>query len=149
MSRPTYVGDCTECDRPMYATNRGSTRGLLRHAGHGLCQRCYKARRRLQQEIPDLPIDPEDELAGWFAMPDPGLWTKDARCAETDPDIFHPEVGQNVDAAKKICDECPVKAQCLAFALRHPRLTGVWGGTTPKERARIRAAQERIKEEAS
>ena len=151
MTPPTYVGDCTECDRPMHATNRGSTRGLLRHAGHGLCQRCYKARRRLQQEIPDLPIDPEDELAGWFAMPPVGDWAADGLCLQVDPDLFHPEDRHQTRRAKSICAECPdkVRAACLEYALTNPRLQGVFGGTTYAERVRIRAAQERIEEEAS
>ena len=39
--------------------------------------------------------------------------------------------------AKRICMECPVKGPCLEFALKHSE-HGVWGGTTDRERNRIR-----------
>lgn len=32
------------------------------------------------------------------------------------------------DKAKKLCDGCPVRASCLAFAKRNLAVTGVWGG---------------------
>jgi WhiB family redox-sensing transcriptional regulator len=37
-----------------------------------------------------------------------------------------------------ICVTCPVRVTCLAFALDHPDLLGIWGATTPRERARLR-----------
>lgn len=41
------------------------------------------------------------------------------------------------DQAKTLCDGCPVMTQCLAYALNNGEDEGIWGGTTPKERASI------------
>jgi WhiB family transcriptional regulator, redox-sensing transcriptional regulator len=42
--------------------------------------------------------------------------------------------------ARAICAQCEVQGECLEFALRHPEETefGVWGGTTPGQRRRLR-----------
>jgi Transcription factor WhiB len=42
--------------------------------------------------------------------------------------------------ARVICAECEVQGECLEFALRDPEETefGVWGGTTPGQRRRLR-----------
>lgn len=67
-------------------------------------------------------------------------WTG-ALCAQTDPTIFFPEVGESAQQAKAICGHCPLQAQCLAEALDDPSLYGVWGGTTERERVRMRVAR--------
>lgn len=58
-----------------------------------------------------------------------------ALCAETDPELFFPEVGENTTSvkARQVCNRCEVKAECLAWALKNP-VAGVWGGTTERER---------------
>jgi WhiB family redox-sensing transcriptional regulator len=65
-----------------------------------------------------------------------------ARCAETDPEIFFPEKGQNhhVKYAKKICSGCPFNAACLTEALKVNYIDdhGIWGGTTREERNALR-----------
>ena len=43
--------------------------------------------------------------------------------------------------AKGICGGCAVREPCLEFALSRPELLGVWGATTPVERATIRRAR--------
>lgn len=44
--------------------------------------------------------------------------------------------------AKRICDqECPVAEACLDFALDARIEHGIWGGTDPEERAKIRRRQ--------
>ncbi|MEV7804964.1 WhiB family transcriptional regulator [Microbispora sp. NPDC088329] len=83
-----------------------------------------------------------DDLADLYALAhDPDAeWMAQALCAETDPEAFFPDEGQRPDAGKKICRRCEVRAECLAYALDHDE-TGVWGGTTEKERRRMRARQ--------
>ncbi|WP_331712348.1 WhiB family transcriptional regulator [Rhodococcus sp. EPR-157] len=39
--------------------------------------------------------------------------------------------------AKRICSNCPVRVECANYALAHHEPHGIWGGTTPKERALI------------
>lgn len=45
-----------------------------------------------------------------------------------DPDLFFAEDPADVEAAKEICRECPVREQCLADALERREPWGVWGG---------------------
>jgi WhiB family redox-sensing transcriptional regulator len=60
-----------------------------------------------------------------------------------DPELFFPvgEAGpalMQAEAAKRICASCPVRANCLASALRAGESAGIWGGTTPEERRILR-----------
>lgn len=54
--------------------------------------------------------------------------------------VFFPARGQNqkVSLAKKICERCPVKQQCLDFALDNQEMHGVWGGTSERTRRVMR-----------
>ena len=65
-------------------------------------------------------------------------WMDDALCAETDPDLFFPERGGSTVEAKKICQQCPVIEQCLAYALANEFDDGVWGGTSGYQRRQMR-----------
>ena len=49
-------------------------------------------------------------------------WRRYALCRDTDPDLFFPvgTTGQaliQIDRAKEVCDQCPVRHDCLEFAL--------------------------------
>ena len=60
-------------------------------------------------------------------------------CKTVDPEIFFPENyvdKEPIEKAKAICNDCWIKDQCLSFAI-HER-NGIWGGTTPMERKRLR-----------
>lgn len=61
-------------------------------------------------------------------------WMEDADCATTDPDAFFPEQYDSALAAKKICQGCPVAAQCLEYALEHGIEYGIWGGVSAGQR---------------
>ena len=72
-------------------------------------------------------------------------WTSAAACRQpgVDPEWFFPvaEVGPalaDVARAKAVCARCAVARECLAWALREGEPDGVWGGTTPRERRRLR-----------
>jgi WhiB family transcriptional regulator, redox-sensing transcriptional regulator len=39
--------------------------------------------------------------------------------------------------AKAICKECPVMQACLEWGIAHESF-GIWGGTSPRERMKIR-----------
>lgn len=69
-----------------------------------------------------------------------GPWILDGLCVGVeDPEIFFPPHGEGkADAAKAICADCPVKRQCLKYALKAPEEYGVWGGLDEIERAQIR-----------
>lgn len=70
-------------------------------------------------------------------------WHERAACREYDPDDwFEIPTGRPHDdpiaEIRAICNTCPVKTQCLQFALDTGQEYGVWGGTTPAERAAAR-----------
>jgi WhiB family redox-sensing transcriptional regulator len=66
---------------------------------------------------------------GWQAM---------ARCVEADPEIFFPERGGSSKAARAVCSECTVRQECLLYALANREQFGIWGGTSERERRRLR-----------
>lgn len=62
-------------------------------------------------------------------------------CKDMDSEIFFPENYTDLEAvakAKEICDGCWLKDKCLSFALETKEREGIWGGTTPYERKKIR-----------
>jgi len=65
-------------------------------------------------------------------------WLEDALCLGTDPEAFFPEHGEQNHDAKRVCGDCPVADECLAFALAGNVGYGVWGGTTAADRYRLR-----------
>ncbi|HUZ43364.1 MAG TPA: WhiB family transcriptional regulator [Acidimicrobiales bacterium] len=69
----------------------------------------------------------------------PTDWTSRAACRGCPSEKFFPATEDPAEAAKVICRGCPVQGPCLDHAMRY-REAGVWGGTTERERARIRRA---------
>jgi WhiB family redox-sensing transcriptional regulator len=70
-------------------------------------------------------------------------WREDAECRDHDPELFFPEgtagpAQRQADEAKLVCKRCPVRAQCLGFALRQGLGFGIWGGTNVAERRAMR-----------
>ena len=65
-------------------------------------------------------------------------WMKDGNCLGIDPDLFYPERGVSSANAKKVCQDCVVKTECLSHALFEFERLGIWGGTTEKERRAMR-----------
>ena len=68
-------------------------------------------------------------------------WMKYAACRDEDPETFFPNEKNTagIDDAKKICETCPVQADCLNFALADPLNSeyGVWGNKDQRERKEI------------
>ncbi len=69
-----------------------------------------------------------------------GAWVDDAACSETDPEAFFPTNGdtRNEAAAKKVCNRCDVRLECLQYALGVDEPHGIWGGLTALERKRLK-----------
>ena len=62
-----------------------------------------------------------------------------AACRETSqPDLFFPnskaEERKSLTAVAKFCDGCPVRKECLEYALNEQIFYGLWAGTTPAQR---------------
>lgn len=66
----------------------------------------------------------------------PQSWRSEALCTQADPEAFFPEKGQTGYAAKRICEECPVRPECLDFAMSVDDLHGIWGGLSDRQRYR-------------
>jgi WhiB family redox-sensing transcriptional regulator len=64
-------------------------------------------------------------------------WQESAVCRSVDPELFFPEHAGPSHEAKRVCAECPVRAECLADALAHRDRYGIWGGLTDRERRRL------------
>ncbi|MEU3096971.1 WhiB family transcriptional regulator [Streptomyces sp. NPDC006967] len=73
-------------------------------------------------------------------------WRSGAACRTEDPELFFP-IGTSgpapvqTEQAKAVCRGCPVREQCLEWALETGQSIGVWGGTSETER---RALKRRI-----
>lgn len=49
-------------------------------------------------------------------------------CRIADPELFFAETPADVELAKAMCVDCPVRTACLAGALERREPWGVWGG---------------------
>jgi WhiB family transcriptional regulator, redox-sensing transcriptional regulator len=70
-------------------------------------------------------------------------WREEGACRDADPELFFPismtgAALRQIEEAKRICRGCPVRVQCLAWALDNQVTDGVWGATTPQQRHAIR-----------
>jgi len=70
--------------------------------------------------------------------PDEYAWMFKGRCRTAEPGAFFPSDSAGVEIAQRACVECPVRAECLEYALVNHIEHGVWGGTSERERSRIR-----------
>lgn len=59
----------------------------------------------------------------------------DRACAGADPEIFFPTTGGKPVEALDLCGICPHAEPCLEWALDTRQDHGIWGGTTPEQRA--------------
>ena len=95
-------------------------------------------------------------MADFSRLPGPNAdfwaWQLEGLCRGKDSSLFfHPEGERGAArasrelAAKEVCMNCPVRAQCAEHALRVHEPYGVWGGLTEDDReayyAREKAAR--------
>jgi len=65
-------------------------------------------------------------------------WQERALCAQTDPEAFFPEKGGSTREAKKVCQTCEVRVECLEAALMKDERFGIWGGLSERERRKLK-----------
>ena len=65
-------------------------------------------------------------------------WQEQALCAQPDPEAFFPEKGGSTREAKRICQACAVRDECLEYALLNDERFGIWGGLSERERRRLK-----------
>lgn len=80
-----------------------------------------------------------------WPLPDPTDWRTNAACRGMDPNDFHPDKGHSATAAraKAICAECPVRSDCLTFAVQNDIFDGIWGDMSPRDRGAERPQMNR------
>ncbi|MDG1465441.1 MAG: WhiB family transcriptional regulator [Acidimicrobiales bacterium] len=68
-----------------------------------------------------------------------GQWYLRSACRGLEASIFYPDpdVTEDVARALAVCAACEVREVCLAHALGRREPTGIWGGTTERERRRV------------
>jgi len=72
-------------------------------------------------------------------------WREAAACRDMDTDLFFPETLPSMKSAQggygeqvqRVCQSCPVRSECLEWALEFEH-HGWWGGTSPEQRRQIR-----------
>lgn|SRR5690606_26080588 len=52
----------------------------------------------------------------------------DLPCRKHPADLWFAELPEDVELAKALCTDCPIRQQCLAGALERSEPWGVWGG---------------------
>lgn len=103
-----------------------------------------------------------------FEMPSyrPEPWTREAAClperypsgrltansgrVPLKPDDWHqPAKSPRTPMARSVCNlDCPVRTECLQYAVRKRIVDGIWGGVTEKElRSLVLTAQKQAKAE--
>jgi WhiB family redox-sensing transcriptional regulator len=83
-------------------------------------------------------------------------WTRQAKCIGrndlTDSLFFSPNADQ-VESAKDFCNGkwgggiCPVRDECVFYAMQHNISIGVWGGMSGRQRRRFKFSR-RVQQES-
>jgi WhiB family redox-sensing transcriptional regulator len=76
-------------------------------------------------------------------------WESRALCRDVDAGCFIPPLREESDterhtrerAAKRVCAMCPVRQECLDYALRMREPFGIWGGLSEVERRDVTRAR--------
>lgn len=76
---------------------------------------------------------------------DTRAWAEEGACKPRhghDPSWWFPQADWShlhpyVKKAKSVCQECPVRKECLSYGMEHEPY-GIWGGLTEQERERQR-----------
>jgi WhiB family redox-sensing transcriptional regulator len=69
-------------------------------------------------------------------------WKDLADCKKYDHMIWFPEPGEHdkLKKARSICSKCPVKKQCLEYAVETNQTIGIWGALSSRQ---LRAERKR------
>ena len=65
----------------------------------------------------------------------PPAWMLDATCRTVDPELWFPDDDPwQAQAARRVCQSCPVVAECAEYAIHRYIPFGIWGGMTADDR---------------
>ena len=86
------------------------------------------------------PLDNETSLVG--NMLTVGL-DLELPCRQYDPDLWFADTPAELEVAKTLCGDCPLKVECLAGAIERAEPWGVWGGEIFERGAIVRRKRPR------
>lgn len=91
-----------------------------------------------------MEMDIERKILG-FISAEATAWQDGAPCTTADFD-FVPDVesSEGLDFVQQWCRTCPVRTECLEWAMLH-RAEGYWGGTSTYQRDQLRRVRTRAK----
>jgi WhiB family transcriptional regulator, redox-sensing transcriptional regulator len=65
-------------------------------------------------------------------------WRSCAACRGLNPEIWYPDPDRITKLlAVAVCADCPVRQQCLDYAVQRREPLGIWGGKTPYQRSEM------------
>jgi WhiB family redox-sensing transcriptional regulator len=77
-------------------------------------------------------------------------------CRKFDPDLWFSDSPAELELAKSLCGDCPLRVECLAGAVERAEPWGVWGGeifergaVVPRKRPRGRPRKEDLARDAA
>lgn len=71
-------------------------------------------------------------------------WREKRACAGMPTANFFPQTRGIAKKTIAVCDECPVKWDCLNYAVINGIEHGIWGGTTESQRIRVIRAYQKL-----
>lgn len=140
MTTAVQPRDCRACGKTLArrGTEKASAFNRRSHCDHTCAKDAQRqARQRPTQRGPSGPYMPPRLLPGYG-------WMARASCRDEDPELFFSDHHSmpdkaRVDEARSVCRWCPVRGECLAYALATDAY-GVWAATTRDERDSMRKA---------
>lgn len=129
---------CSRCILAAARSDEARTHGKVSTYNFGCrCDRCRDAaaahRRRYRAEKPPRARRYPNGIPGRGERYE---WQEKASCAPLPTEVFFPHK-PDFTQAKAVCADCPVRIECLQFALRTDQPDGVWGGLSFAERQRV------------
>jgi WhiB family redox-sensing transcriptional regulator len=67
-----------------------------------------------------------------------------AKCTDVPSATFFATDNAGIDMAKRVCAVCPVRRQCLEYALANHIDDGVWGGASERDRRRMQRHRRKL-----
>lgn len=75
-------------------------------------------------------------VAELFGRPE---WQRYGACRGSSIEAFIPNRGGSFGPARELCQRCSVRHECFDYAMADDELVGMWGGTTERERRKLRS----------
>jgi WhiB family redox-sensing transcriptional regulator len=119
VAKPREERSCPMCGGPMTGKHATYCLECLR-----IKQAEYRSVRNARHRATVI-VDSDDD------------WRDQANCKHKTSMMYPFGEEYQMAIAKYMCDNCPVRQECLLFALTNHIDDGVWGGTTENERRRL------------